>query len=40
VPGLKDLAARYKDQGLVLIGVHTANGGEQMAGFVEKQGID
>ena len=40
MPGLKDLAARYKDQGLVLIGVHTANGGEQMAGFVEKQGID
>ena len=40
MPGLKDLAARYKDQGLVLIGVHSANGGEQMAGFVEAQGID
>ncbi len=40
MPGLKDLAARYGDQGLVLIGVHTANGGERMAAFVEEQGID
>ena len=40
MPGLKDLAARYGDQGLVLIGVHSANGGEQMASFVKEQGID
>lgn len=40
MPGLKDLAARYGDQGLVLIGVHTANGGERMATFVKEQGID
>lgn len=40
MPGLKDLAARYGDQGLVLIGVHTANGGERMASFVQEQGID
>ncbi len=40
MPGLKDLAARYGDQGLVLIGVHTANGGERMASFVKEQGID
>ena len=40
MPGLKDLAARYGDQGLVLIGVHSANGGEKMASFVKEQGID
>jgi hypothetical protein len=31
---------RYKDQGLVLIGVHTQNGGENMSAYVEEQGID
>lgn len=40
MPGLKDLVARYGDQGLVLIGVHTANDGERMASFVKEQGID
>jgi hypothetical protein len=40
VPHLAELYRRHKDQGLVLIGVHTTNAGEQMAAFVKEQGID
>jgi hypothetical protein len=32
--------ARYKDQGLVLIGVHTTKGSEKMAAFAKDVGID
>lgn len=39
MPKLKELHARYKDQGLVLIGLHTTNGGERMKAFVEEQKI-
>lgn len=31
---------RYQDQGLVLIGVHTTRGSDQMAAYVESAGID
>ena len=40
MPKLRELAERYQDQGLVLIGVHTTNGGEKMADFVAESGID
>lgn len=40
MPHLKELYAKYQDQGLVLIGVHTKNAGDKMAGFVEEQGIE
>ena len=36
---MKELYARYKDQGLVLIGVHTTNGGERMAEFAKEHEI-
>jgi len=36
---LKELHERYKDQGLVLIGVHTERGGENMADFVKNEKI-
>lgn len=39
VPKLKELWARHKDQGLVLIGVHSTMGGEKMAAFVKDNGI-
>ena len=40
MPHLKDLAKKHADEGLVVIGVHTTNGGDRMAAFVEEQGID
>lgn len=40
MPKLKELYGKHKDQGLVLIGVHSTNGGEKMAAFVQGQGID
>jgi len=40
VPKLRELAERYEDQGLVLIGVHTTRGGEDMADYVADSGID
>jgi hypothetical protein len=40
VPKLKELRARYGDQGLVLIGIHTTNGGAEMKAYVEASGID
>lgn len=39
MPYLKELAKKHADRGLVLIGVHTTNKGEDMAAFVEAQGI-
>lgn len=39
MPKLEKLHARYEDQGLVLIGIHTTNGGEKMAEFVKEQKI-
>ena len=40
MPHLKELHRRYKDQGLVLIGIHTTSQGEEMADFVKEQGIN
>ena len=40
MPKLRELAERYEDQGLVLIGVHTTRGGEDMADYVADSGID
>ena len=39
MPHLKELAQKHKDRGLVVLGVHTTNAGDQMAAFVEEQGI-
>ena len=40
MPHLKKLHAENKDKGLVLIGVHSKNGGDKMKAFVEEQKID
>ena len=40
MPHLEELAAKHRDDGLVLIGVHTTNGAERMREFVAEQGID
>jgi len=40
MPEFMKLGRRFKDQGLVLLGVHTTNGAEKMAAYVEKTGID
>ncbi|HEX6812801.1 MAG TPA: redoxin domain-containing protein [Planctomycetota bacterium] len=39
VPHLLELAAKHKDQGLVVVGVHTTNRGDDMAAFVAEKGI-
>ncbi|HZN41648.1 MAG TPA: redoxin domain-containing protein [Planctomycetota bacterium] len=39
VPHLLELAAKHKDQGLVVIGVHTTDKGDKMAAFVADQKI-
>ena len=39
MPHLLELAAKHKDQGLVVIGVHTTNKGDEMAAFVAEQKI-
>ena len=39
MPKLKDLHAKHKDAGLVIIGIHTANQGDKMAEFVKEQSI-
>ncbi len=39
MPHLKELYAAKKDKGLVLIGIHSTNGGEKMKAFVEKKEI-
>jgi hypothetical protein len=40
VPHLKELHSQYKDQGLVLIGVHTMKGGSKAHDYVKAKGID
>ncbi len=35
-----ELARRYEDQGLVLIGIHTKNKGDQMAAYAKKVEIN
>ena len=40
MPKLIELAAERKDQGLVLIGIHTENNWEEMAAYVDKTGIE
>src|SRR5438445_2375247 len=37
VPHLKELYEKHKDDGLVVIGVHTTAQGEKMADFVKKE---
>ena len=39
MPHLKELYAAKKDEGLVLLGIHSTNGGEKMKEFVEKKKI-
>lgn len=39
MPHLKELYEKYRNDGLVLIGVHTTNAGDQMATFVREQKI-
>lgn len=39
MPHLKELYAKHKDEGLVIIGIHTTNQGEKMADYVAKEGI-
>jgi peroxiredoxin len=40
VPHLKELYERFKDEGLVIVAVHTQNGAERAADFVREQGIE
>ena len=40
MPHLKDLYAQYKDDGLVLIGVHSKKGGSQAHEYAKAKGID
>jgi thiol-disulfide isomerase/thioredoxin len=39
MPHLKELYARHKDEGLVVIGVHTASQGEKMAEYVKQEAL-
>lgn len=39
MPKLNELHTRYKDQGLVLMGIHTTNGGDKMKAFVKEKKI-
>lgn len=39
MPHLLELAAKHKDRGLVVIGVHTTASGEQMPAFLAEQKI-
>lgn len=40
MPKLIETHRRLKDQGLVLIGIHTTNGGEKMEAYAKEAGID
>jgi thiol-disulfide isomerase/thioredoxin len=40
MPHLKELYHKHKDDGLVVIGIHTTNGGEKMEAFVKEQKLD
>lgn len=37
IPKLQELHAKYQDKGLVILGVHSSNGHERMAGFVAEK---
>jgi thiol-disulfide isomerase/thioredoxin len=39
VPEVKRLYGKYRDRGLVLLGIHTTRGGDKAAGFVRKKEI-
>jgi len=39
MPHMKELYNKHKDQGLVIIGIHTTSGGEKMADFVKKESL-
>lgn len=39
MPHMKELYARHKDKGLVVIGVHTTNGSEEMAKYVQDEAL-
>lgn len=39
MPHLKELYTKHKDDGLVIIGVHTTNQSEKMADFVKQESI-
>src|SRR5262245_14454020 len=39
MPHMKELYAKHKDKGLVVIGVHTTNGGEEMAKYVQDEAL-
>lgn len=39
VPHMKELLEKHRDAGLVIVGIHTTNGGEKMEAFVKEQGI-
>lgn len=39
MPHLKELYTKHKDAGLVVIGVHTTNGGEEMAKYVQDEAL-
>ncbi len=38
MPKMIALHQRFKDQGLVLMGIHTTNGGERMAAYADEVG--
>lgn len=39
IPHLKELYEKHKDNGLVVIGIHTTNAGEKMAEYVKNEAI-
>jgi thiol-disulfide isomerase/thioredoxin len=39
MPHLKELYAKHKDEGLVVIGIHTTNQGEKMAEFAKEEAL-
>ena len=39
LPQVQDFAGKYADRGLVVIGLHSSQGGESCEDFVEKNGI-
>jgi thiol-disulfide isomerase/thioredoxin len=39
MPHLKELYAKHKEEGLVVIGVHTTNGGDEMAEYVKEESL-
>ncbi len=39
MPKMQGMVERYKDRGLVLIGIHTQNGGDRMPDYVKNESI-